>query len=179
MEVVDNLARSKEFHSDIDRGLRSPQMLSFLPQDIVQRCNGRLHVVATRLWPRPSTNVTVFSEYHSPEDVLSCVAASSFIPLYCGKRLYTHCRGHKYVDGGVLSIMPEVGTVKVSPLPSVIFSDSLKPHIYPREKIPISELIKQSFAPGSRQDLQRLFDMGYAAAEAWYNSTQKSESVPK
>lgn len=178
MEVVNELARSEKFRDDIDSGLRSEAMLSFLPKDIVERCNGRLHVVATRLWPSPSTNVTVFNEYSSPQDVLECVAASSFIPLYCGKRLYTHCRGHKYIDGGVLSIMPDVGTVKVSPLPSVIFSDELKPHIYPRQKIPISEIVKQGFIPGSKEDLQRLFDMGYSAAEAWYSNSTRNSKQP-
>jgi hypothetical protein len=170
MDRLIDLSKDNEFLSDIDAGLRSPRMWDLLPLDIVQRCNNRLHVTATRVWPDPGTNVTIFSEFTSPEDLISCVAASCFIPLWSGNRTVVNCRGAMYVDGGVLSITPKIGSVKVSPLPRAIFPKALKPHVYPEKPIPIPKLVKLSFTPAGPDEMHELFAMGENAADKWWKA---------
>lgn len=161
------MSRNKEFWRDIDAGLRNKSLLVDFPNDIVERCNGRLHVTATRIWPKPSTQVTVFSHFYSLDDILSCVAASCFIPLYGARKLYVECRGDKYIDGGVLSIMPDIGAIKVSPLPKIVFPKRLQPHISPRPTLNIKELTKNAFVPPPSHELEKLYGIGIESARNW------------
>ena len=174
------LSKNKDFWADIDAGLRNRSVLLDLPDDIVDRCNGRLHVTATKVWPKPSTKVTIFSEYDSTDDILSCVAASCFIPFYCSRKASVYCRGEKYIDGGLLSIMPPIGALRITPLPKQIFPRKLKPHIYPRPRLPFAVLTKKAFIPPPAQELEKLYQIGKESARVWFdNGESKSMSHPE
>jgi hypothetical protein len=60
---------------------------ALLPDDVFSRCNGRLHLTVTKLWPKPKMGATLMSQFHSKDHLLEVVAASCFIPLYSGTPL--------------------------------------------------------------------------------------------
>lgn len=167
LEKSIELSNNKEFWRDIDAGLRDKSLMVDFPSDIVKRCNGRLHITATRVWPKPSSRVTVFSTFDSLDDILSCVAASCFIPMYGARKLFVECRGQQYIDGGVFSLMPSIGSVRISPLPRIVFPRRLKPQISPSPPLRIRELTKNAFIPPPNKELEKLFDVGIASARCW------------
>ncbi|CAM9161021.1 unnamed protein product, partial [Ectocarpus fasciculatus] len=167
LQKLIELSKNKEFWLDIDAGLRNKDFMVEFPDDIVERCNGRLYVTATRVWPKPSAKVTMFSNYDSLIDILSCVAASCFIPFYCSKKLYVECRGDRYIDGGLLAIMPPIGQVKISPLPKIVFPRRLRPDITPNPPLRIEALTKNAFIPPPAHELERLYDIGAESTNRW------------
>ena len=167
LQKLIDLSKNKEFWQDIDAGLRNEDFMVDFPDDIVDRCNGRLYVTATRVWPKPSAEVTMFSNYDSLNDILSCVAASCFIPFYCSQKLYVECRGGRYIDGGLLAIMPPIGNVKISPLPKVVFPRRLRPDISPKPALRIEELTKNAFIPPPAAELERLYEIGIESTSLW------------
>lgn len=98
---------------------------SILPSDVVSRCNGRLYVTVTQVWPRPSLQPQIVSQFSSPEHLVQTVAASCFIPLWSAPRQLatkvTLTRAGSgptwFADGGLLAFMPPVGDIRISPLP--------------------------------------------------------------
>jgi predicted acylesterase/phospholipase RssA len=167
MDKIIELSHNKDFFRDIDKGLKDKSLMISFPSNIVERCNGRLFVTATKIWPNATSKVTIFSQYNSLDDILSCVAASSFIPFYSATRPFTYCRGEIYIDGGALSLMPELGDVRVSPLPAVFFSKRLKPHITPLKPFPVNELLKNGFIPPSEHVLKDIYNRGKESALHW------------
>ena len=80
LEFIIKLSKSKRFFKDIDAGMKE-QLLPLLPPDVLDKCNNRLHVVVTRLWPNPSfTEPLIASNFTSKEDLVDHIAASCFIP---------------------------------------------------------------------------------------------------
>ena len=80
LEFVIKLSKSKRFFHDIDAGMKS-ELLPLLPDDVIEKCNMRLNVVVTQLWPSPSlTTPLVTSTFQSKDDLVDQVAASCFIP---------------------------------------------------------------------------------------------------
>jgi hypothetical protein len=172
LEKSMELSTNKNFWDDIDAGLRDKALMVALPDDIVERCNSRLHVTGTRVWPKPSSKATVFSTFDSLDDILSCVATSCFIPFYCSKKFYVEHRGERYIDGGVFSVMPEIGAVKVSPLPRAIFPKHLKPDIYPSPKLSIREVTRNAFIPPPPLELEKLYNIGIESARIWCDQNE-------
>ena len=80
LEFIIKLSKSQQFFNDIDAGTKS-ELLPLLPHDTLKKCNGRLDVVVTRLWPNPSlTKPLITSTFQSKEELVDHVAASCFIP---------------------------------------------------------------------------------------------------
>jgi hypothetical protein len=51
-------------------------------ETLLQRCNDRLHVTVTKLWPKPTLVPIIVSNFGSEDHLLEVIAASCFIPLY-------------------------------------------------------------------------------------------------
>lgn len=87
---------------------------SEMPTDGHARASGRLYLSLTN--PKTVKN-EVMSEYQSNEELLKCMIASCYIPVYAGLQPPV-IRGKMYVDGGFtdnLYIFEEGRTVTVSP----------------------------------------------------------------
>ena len=84
---MQGLSSDREFKKDIDKGMkriiRSMIAKSGLTDnEILSRCNGRLHVTVT-LVGRDFNKIV--SSYDSLDHLVDCVAASCFIPIYSSR----------------------------------------------------------------------------------------------
>ena len=79
LDHVISLSKKDGFLFNIDGGLKD-SVRAMLPSDALDRCNGRLHVVTTKLWPNPSSSPTITSQFKEEEDLIDHIAASCFIP---------------------------------------------------------------------------------------------------
>nr|CAD7433519.1 unnamed protein product [Timema monikensis] len=84
-----------------------------LPQDAHLRTSGKLHISLTRVYD--GKNVVV-NEFHSREELIQALLASSFIPVFSGI-LPPKFRGIRYMDGGFSDNLPMLNenTITVSP----------------------------------------------------------------
>lgn len=93
------LSKDETFKTDIDKGLKQVlrdlvmnhtngsqmqggKVPSYRSNEIVKKCNHRLHITVTKLWPNPTFLPHVVSQFHSAEHLLDVITASCFIPLY-------------------------------------------------------------------------------------------------
>lgn len=81
LEYIIEASLDKTFKGNIHSGMKK-SLAKFLPHDIVQKCDQRLHICVTKLWPSPNRNATIINRFESKEDLLDAIAASCFIPLY-------------------------------------------------------------------------------------------------
>jgi hypothetical protein len=172
-------AQSETFASNINGGLKDNLKL-LLPSDVLERCNGRLIVVISRVWPNPAP--LLISKFDSIDYLLDVVCASCFIPLYSTPRqLFTQIRkepGKIYYDGGIPPSpywMPPIGDVRISPFPSN-FILRRPPHIFidPKSQIgSIFKLMSWVFTPPPPSGIKSLYDEGIKAAALWGDTREK------
>ena len=156
----------------------------FLPSDIVSRCNGRLFITVTQMWPNPSLKPVILSHFDSKEHLVDAVAASCFIPLWSARRLATKLGPSKalFADGGILAFMPPIGDIRISPLPRRLFLPpflSRPPHIHlsPQDlqEYPMSRLATWILRPAPEPVLRDLYKKGFIAANKWIDSNYSQE----
>uniref|UniRef100_A0A0A9W8S5 triacylglycerol lipase n=1 Tax=Lygus hesperus TaxID=30085 RepID=A0A0A9W8S5_LYGHE len=84
-----------------------------LPEDAHLRVNGKLHISLTRVYD--GKNVIV-SHFDSKEDLLECLLASCFVPIFSGF-IPPKFHGERYIDGGFSNNLPllDEHTITVSP----------------------------------------------------------------
>ena len=121
LSTMSALSTNKEFNKDINAGLKK-YLLPLLPSDVLERCNDRLHVTVTRVWPpkKGNLNVIVVNRFDSVDHLLDCVAASCFIPGYSARSMTTGivgCPDEHFIDGGVFAFIPPMGNVRVAVFP--------------------------------------------------------------
>ncbi|KAJ1410576.1 acyl transferase/acyl hydrolase/lysophospholipase [Ochromonadaceae sp. CCMP2298] len=117
LELIVSLSQDQLLWKDMHAGLKQ-HLRPMVTEELLQKCQQRLHITTTQVWPSPQLHVT--STFSSAEHLLDVVAASCFIPLYSAKQLAVRVGAEKgdrqlFVDGGVLAFMPTVGEVTVSP----------------------------------------------------------------
>ena len=181
LEFVIAMSLDKNFKGNIDVGLKTllPQIL---PDNIVERCNGRLHVCVTKLWPNPVGSPHIISEFQSQKDLIDTIAASCFIPLYSTPRTMftriTYRPLEYFIDGGVFGFMPPIGDVRVSPL-SVIplrrpANIQIRPSVFSTPK-----LLSWVLTPAPPAVLEELYQEGYRAAEEWIALEEEKGTVSR
>jgi hypothetical protein len=152
-----------------------------LPDDILERCNNRLVVCTTRVWPKPRLSPVLVSRYQSKDQLIDAVAASCFIPLYSSwndKRIYTRISGDEFssqihIDGGIFAFMPPVGDIGISPFPAkfVIKPMGRKPEISLGDNdYPLHQLLIWALRPPNESIIRDLFKRGQEQAEKWVAS---------
>ena len=170
LDLIIHMSKQESFKSDIDKGLKE-SLKSILPDNAVEQCNGKLHVVTTKLWPNPTLKPTIISSFKSNDELIDTVAASCFIPFYSSLRLTTRIKGHDglYADGGILAFMPLIGDVKVSPFNRVWIKPlGANPDIcLPIEDYPLTQLLVWSLKPAEPKILNELFLKGQVEAEKY------------
>jgi hypothetical protein len=161
LEAIMSLSLNENFKSNIDVGLKKI-LPPLMPPDILGRCNGRLHVVVTKLWPNPKSAPTIISRFESKEFLTDVVAASCFIPLYSApKTLFTRISSFPeeyFMDGGVFGFMPPIGDIRVSPFPYHPLRKARPPHISLRSpNFSIPRLISYVLRPPPPDVLEELY----------------------
>nr|CAD7199613.1 unnamed protein product [Timema douglasi] len=96
-----------------------------LPQDAHLRTSGKLHISLTRVYD--GKNVVV-NEFHSREELIQALLASSFIPVFSGI-LPPKFRGIRYMDGGFSDNLPMLNENTITVLSNMCkqgFDDALR-----------------------------------------------------
>jgi hypothetical protein len=180
MQLLASLPADEVFLSDKNSGLRRT-LVQMLPPDTVERCQGRLHVTLTKVWPNPMRSATVISHFKSKEHIVDVVAASCFIPLYSAQQLAVTVgeQPERYIDGGVFAFMPPVGDVTISPFPQRFVYDLLPAAMRPtgglrpaciyldRSQYPLRRLLGWVLTPPPEAEMWDLFHSGERVANAW------------
>ncbi|KAJ1365924.1 hypothetical protein KIN20_026406 [Parelaphostrongylus tenuis] len=144
----------------------------FLPQDI-SPAQGRLFISVTR---RADGTNKLISQFSSREELLRCLMASCYIPLY--SRGYGEppvIDGDACIDGGytnnlpdfddmrTITISPFSGNAEISPIDAVNYFDWKMVVANQTMNVNIQNIVRgaQSLFPPSRILMQNYFDMGY------------------
>ena len=147
-----DLSKDQHFKQNIHGRLRV-FLKDLLPSNSVERCNKRLFVCVTKVWPNPSNLPDIICEYNSVDHLLDVVTASSFIPIYSNsKMLATTISSHNknfYIDGGATAYMPPIGDIKVAPFSHQQIFWRLNPvpvdiHLN-TQRFPLNKLIQCTF----------------------------------
>jgi hypothetical protein len=78
---------------------------SLLPEDAHLRCNGRVFLSITKLFPTPHNEI--ISEWHSRADLIDCVLACGYIPGWTWPCMCIY-DNNICVDGGVTNNLPSL-----------------------------------------------------------------------
>ncbi|CAL6427981.1 unnamed protein product [Bathycoccus prasinos] len=78
---------------------------ALLPEDAHKKCNGRVFLSVTKLFPTPHN--VIISEWHSREDLINCVLACGYIPGWTWPG-FCVWDGNICVDGGVTNNLPSL-----------------------------------------------------------------------
>eukprot|EP00959_Pyramimonas_sp_CCMP1952_P321311 6723753-Pyramimonas_sp.AAC.1 len=54
----------------------------YFPDDAHERCNGRIALAVTRLWPAPKSRAEYVSHFTSKEDLIEAIVASRCVKDY-------------------------------------------------------------------------------------------------
>lgn len=175
LELVISLSELSGFFSNKDAAIREMFNLKIKPEDVLH-LNHRLHVTVTQL--RPTASLLIVNEFYDKEDLISCIAASCFVPLWSNPpATFTYFRGVPAIDGGIFAVIPP-GDVKISPY-SVrlrrVHMPHIAPHLLPPSDFPYTfpQLLLHSLVPPSRAICCDMFRIGSVAAEAWIEKSAK------
>ena len=184
LETIIRTARNDKFRKDISKGLLNA-LQELLSDDIARICSGRLHVFTTQVRPISALGPVIVNRFDSAEHLAAAIGASCFIPFYSSPDTLTARAGSDkstaFIDGGVFAMMPTIGDVCISPLPSAFFLPPLpgfrKPHIFLQDGIyKPSTLLKWGFLPPEEAALKELFQHGVASAERWIAEQQSDNN---
>jgi hypothetical protein len=169
LKLMTEMSLDKTFRNNIDVGLKT-FLLSVLPDDIVKRSNGKLHVCVSKMWPNPTGSPDIISNFTSKKDVVDTVAASCFIPLYSAPGSFLTKIANRpeenFIDGGVFGYMPPIGDIRVSPFTSSMLRRP--PSIWLKESaFSMPRLLSWVLTPAPPDVLDQLYLEGYKAAEEW------------
>lgn len=169
LKLMTEISIDKTFRNNIDLGLKT-FLLSILPDDIVKRSNGKLHVCVSKMWPNPTGSPDIISNFKSKVDVVDTVAASCFIPFYSTPGGFLTKIANRpqenFIDGGVFGYMPPIGDIRVSPFTSAMLRRP--PNIWLKESVfSTPRLLSWVLTPAPPDVLEQLYSEGYKAAEEW------------
>lgn len=172
LDYLIEMSQSKAFRNNLHDEIKT-SLRKFLPENSLEKCNGRLHVCVTKLWPKPRREVTIINQFDSVDKLLDVIAASCFIPLYSAPRVYAKVDHELFVDGGVFAFIPPVGEVRVSPIPLPSFIRSRRSHVHIiSRKFSLPQLISHVLIPAPPETLRELFHEGQRSADHWVRKEQ-------
>lgn len=184
LNVLIRLSQEERFIKNVDQGLKEC-LLPLLPDDVLARCNGRLHVTITKIWPNPKLEAHIVSQFLSVDHLMSVVAASCFIPLYSAPfKLVTNIKTQNigyYVDGGVLAHMPPIGDVQISPLQRRLLRVGSNSNNHPDISLPsnspysMRQLLVWVLFPAPEVHLRELYHLGRQAAKTWIEDYEQGK----
>ncbi|KAG7378827.1 hypothetical protein PHYPSEUDO_009452 [Phytophthora pseudosyringae] len=146
-----------------------------LPVETLAR---RLTIATEKMWPARALVLT--DDFHSTDDLCDALIASCYIPWYLAKRGTSVFRGEYHVDGGLLTLVPEVpGYVKVCAFHGHMLRRDdyeISPSIDPEFPYTIMQLARFAMIPPEIQVLDELFELGHKSASIWAQKQVKAVS---
>ncbi|RLN58694.1 hypothetical protein BBJ28_00008286 [Nothophytophthora sp. Chile5] len=137
-----------------------------LPVDALAK---RLTIATEKMWPARALVFT--DEFDSTDDLCDALIASCYVPWYLAPRGTSLFRGEYHVDGGLLTLVPEVpGYVKVCAFHAhLIRRDDyeISPSLDPDFPYTIMQLFRFAMFPPETEVLDELFELGRKAAGIW------------
>ena len=138
LDLGHGMHRSKKWADPLLREL----LKDAIPKDAVEKCENRLSVTVTKVWPPKEVqfSTTMISKFSTIDHIVDSVTASSFIPGYsCNQKIcvpITQNADIKFIDGGFTAFMPPNGDLFISAIPKeLLLSERLMgpfPDICPR-----------------------------------------------
>jgi hypothetical protein len=129
----------------------------------------RLTIASEKMWPARALVLT--DDFPSSDDLCDALIASCYIPWYLAKRGTSVFRGEYHVDGGLLTLVPEVpGYTKVCAFHAHMLRRDdyeISPSIDSEFPYTIVQLARFALFPPEIQVLDELFDLGKKAAGIW------------
>ncbi|KAL3662674.1 hypothetical protein V7S43_012517 [Phytophthora oleae] len=145
----------------------------------VETLEQRLTIATEKMWPARALILT--DDFHSTDDLCDALIASCYIPWYLAKRGTSVFRGEYHVDGGLLTLVPEVpGYVKVCAFHAhVLRRDDyeISPSIDPEFPYTIIQLARFALFPPEIEVLDQLFELGKKSASIWALKQESGENV--
>lgn len=172
MELLITMSKKPNILYDIDGSLRQT-LFDILQEDVISKCNNRLHVVITNIWPMTSlAGMNIISHFENKQQLIDVIAASCFIPGYSARKLSTLVHGNhgQFVDGGLRAFIPPIGDIRVTPFPLHFLRhlSSRSPNIMlPSSKYSLPQLVRWSLFPPSEKQLYDLYYEGFKASEEY------------
>ena len=176
LQLLIDMSLDKTFKDNIDVGIKT-SLPSILPENIVERSNGRLYVCVTKLWPDPMAKPHVVSQFASKDHIVDTVAASCFIPFYSTpKTFFTKIidkPNEIYVDGGLFGVMPPIGDIRVSPFSLFMMRRPPNIRINP-STFSAPRLFSWVLTPAPPDVLKEFYMEGYRAADEYIELKESS-----
>ncbi|KAG3116119.1 hypothetical protein PI124_g4649 [Phytophthora idaei] len=139
----------------------------------------RLTIATEKMWPARVMVLT--DDFHSTDDLCDALIASCYIPWYLAKRGTSVFRGEYHVDGGLLTLVPEVpGYVKVCAFHAHLLRRSdyeISPSIDSDFPFAIMQLARFAMIPPQIEVLDQLFELGQKSANIWVEKQVKDNNV--
>lgn len=173
LEMIIAMSSDPVVWKNMDAALRA-SLATLVTEEALKRCQGKLHVTTTKIWPDPKPHVTIFSHFDSTEHLIECVAASCFIPMYGASKLTVPIGAaqHQYIDGGVYAMIPPVGKVTISPFGNSHFKIGppnfrhIDIHLS-KDEYPLRKLLYRALNPAPEKEMRELYSKGIQAAHTW------------
>ncbi|ETI36201.1 hypothetical protein L917_16900 [Phytophthora nicotianae] len=135
----------------------------------------RLTIATEKMWPARVMVLT--DDFHSTDDLCDALIASCYIPWYLARRGTSVFRGEYHVDGGLLTLVPDVpGYVKVCAFHAHLLRRSdyeISPSIDPDFPFAIMQLARFAMIPPQIVVLDQLFELGQKSANIWVEKQLK------
>ncbi|POM57633.1 Patatin-like phosphoLipase [Phytophthora palmivora] len=139
----------------------------------------RLTIATEKMWPARAMVLT--DAFHSTDDLCDALIASCYIPWYLAKRGTSVFRGEYHVDGGLLTLVPEVpGYTKVCAFHAHMLRRDdyeISPSIDPDFPFPIMQLARFALFPPQVEVLDQLFRLGIKSANIWAEKQASERNV--
>lgn len=135
----------------------------------VDKLERRLTIATEKMWP---ARLMVLSDrFDSLEDLGDALIASCYIPFYLAPRGTSLFRGEHHVDGGLLTLVPEIPDyVKVCAFPATTLRRpdyEISPSIDPQFPFSVFQLFRFALFPPEPKVLDELFELGARCARLW------------
>ncbi|KAL0796204.1 hypothetical protein Bca101_067581 [Brassica carinata] len=156
-------------------------MEKLLPDDIHIRSNGRVRVAITQVSWKPRG--LLVDQFDSKSDLIDAVIASAFVPGYLAPMPATMFRNRVCVDGGLTLFLPPTAaskTVRVCAFSASNFElkgIGISPDCNPLNRATSRQLLNWALEPAEDEVLEKLFELGYADADAWSEMNPVEELV--
>ncbi|GLI66184.1 hypothetical protein VaNZ11_009948 [Volvox africanus] len=143
-----------------------------LPYDIHERCEGRVFLAVTQLFPKFAPRMV--SSFTSRQEVIDTLLVSSHIPYWFDGSLFTPYRDGIYFDGGITNFIPSTPTTRchsVCCFPSKMLrafpNIDLSPDTYESWPYDMGTMLSWAFEPAPEETLMFLVEKGKRDARSW------------
>uniref|UniRef100_A0AAV1ULU2 PNPLA domain-containing protein n=1 Tax=Peronospora matthiolae TaxID=2874970 RepID=A0AAV1ULU2_9STRA len=168
-KAMARLCRSHGTFWKLEDRLRTVFHAKFGDLPVESLTHSRLTIATKKMWPVRASVLT--DDFRSTDDLCDALIASCYLPWYVARRGTTLFRGEYHVDGGLITLVPEVQNyTKVCVFPGTIMRRKdydISPSIDPDFPFSFLQLLRFALFPPETDVLDQLFDLGKTSARIW------------